>query len=234
MKTIGLIGGTSWESTLEYYRIINELVRDRLGGFHSAKILLYSVDFDEFVKLMNDGRWNEIADRLIEIATKLERCGAELLLICTNTMHRVADEVQKVISIPLVNIIDVTAEKIKEKGLKRVGLLGTKFTMEDEFYKNRLKAHGIDVVIPEDDERNFVHNVIMKELCFGIVKESSKDKFREIIEKLISKGAEGIVLGCTEIPLLIKQEDCNVPLFDTTRIHAEAAVELALNYDPQK
>ena len=228
MKTIGLIGGTSWESTLEYYRIINELVRDRLGGFHSAKILLYSVDFDEYVKLMNVGKWDDIADKLIEIAIRLERCGAELLLICTNTMHRVADKVQKAINIPLINIIDVTAERIKERGLKTVGLLGTKFTMEDEFYRNRLGSHGINVIIPEENERNFIHDIIMNELCFGIVKEFSKKRFKEIIENLVSKGAEGIILGCTEVPLLIKQEDCDVPIFDTTRIHAEAAVEYAL------
>ncbi len=230
MKTIGLIGGMSWESTVEYYRIINEIVKDKLGGLHSAKILLYSVDFEEIAELQHEGRWKELAGIMAEIAKKLEGVGADLLLICTNTMHKMADDVQRQIGIPLLNIIDVTAERIKKLGLRKVGLLGTKFTMEDGFYKDRLaKKHGIEVIIPEEEERQVVHNIIYEELCLGVIKRSSKEEVRRIVGNLISKGAEGIVLGCTELPLLIKQEDCDVPLLDTTRIHAEAAVEYAVS-----
>jgi len=229
MKTIGLIGGMSWESTIEYYRIINELVSKRLGGLNSGKILLYSVNFQEIADLQHENKWDELTEIMIDIAQKLEKAGADVVLICTNTMHKMADEVQKSINIPLLNIIDVTAEKIKEMGLKKVGLLGTKFTMEDDFYKGRLKRkHGIDVLIPDEEGRQIVHDVIYNELCKGIIKESSREKFKRIIADLASKGAEGVILGCTEIPLLIKQEDCDIPIFDTTMIHAEAAVNFAL------
>ncbi len=230
MKTIGLIGGMSWESTVEYYQIINEIVKEKLGGLHSAKILMYSVDFEEIAELQHEGKWNELTEVMIEIAKKLEGAGADFLLICTNTMHKMADEVQERISIPLLNIIDVTAEKIKELGLRRVGLLGTKFTMEDDFYKGRLRRkHGIDVIIPDKEGRQVVHDIIYEELCLGIIKQSSKEKIKKILEDLVSRGAEGIILGCTELPLLIKQEDCEVPILDTTRIHAEAAVKYAIS-----
>jgi len=230
MKTIGLIGGMSWESTVEYYQIINELVKQRLGGLHSAKILMYSVDFEEIAKLQHEGRWKELTEVMVDIARRLEGAGADFLLICTNTMHKMADDVQQGINIPLLNIIDVTAERIKKLNLRKIGLLGTKFTMEDDFYKGRLiKKHGIEVVIPNDEERQVIHDIIYKELCLGVIKRSSKEKVKRILENLISKGAEGIILGCTELPLLIKQEDCNVPILDTTRIHAEAAVEYAIS-----
>lgn len=230
MKTAGLIGGMSWESTLEYYRIMNEAVKEKLGGLHSAKCIIYSFDFEEIEKLQHEGRWKELAEIMADAARRLEKAGADFVVICTNTMHKVAEEVQKSISIPLLHIADVTAEKIKEKGLKKVGLLGTRFTMEEGFYRERLKEkHGIDVIIPKENERELVHRVIYDELCLGIVKRESKERFKEIIEGLVSRGAEGIILGCTEIPLLIKQEDADVPIFDTTTIHAKAAVELMLS-----
>ncbi|RLG47896.1 MAG: aspartate racemase [Thermoproteota archaeon] len=229
MKVIGLIGGMSWESTLEYYKIINELVKERLGGLHSAKILLYSVDFEEISELQHKGEWERLTEVMIDIAKRLEKAGAEFLLICTNTMHKMADDIQERISIPLLNIVDVTAQRIKELGLRKVGLLGTKFTMEDDFYKGRLaKKHGINVLIPDKEERQVVHDIIYKELCLGIIKQSSREKIMKIIDNLVKKGAEGIILGCTELPLIIRQEDCEVPLLDTTRIHAEAAVEYAI------
>ncbi|RLG41252.1 MAG: aspartate racemase [Thermoproteota archaeon] len=229
MKVIGLIGGMSWESTLEYYKIINELVKERLGGLHSAKILLYSVDFEEISELQHKGKWERLTEVMIDIAKRLEKAGAEFLLICTNTMHKMADDIQERISIPLLNIVDVTAQRIKELGLRKVGLLGTKFTMEDDFYKGRLaRKHGINVLIPDKKERQVVHDIIYKELCLGIIKQSSREKIMKIIDNLVKKGAEGIILGCTELPLIIRQEDCEIPLLDTTRIHAEAAVEYAI------
>ncbi|AEA47817.1 aspartate/glutamate racemase family protein [Archaeoglobus veneficus] len=228
MKTIGLIGGMSWESTLEYYRIINETVKEKLGGLHSAKCIIYSVDFEEIEKLQHEGKWKELTEVMIDAAQRLEKAGADFVIICTNTMHKVAEEVQEGISIPLLHIADVTAEKIKEKGLRNVGLLGTKFTMEEDFYKKKLGESGIEVIIPEEDERVVVHSVIYNELCQGIIRQESKERFKEIIGNLVSKGAEGIVLGCTEIPLLIKQEDVDVPVFDTTTIHAKSAVEFAM------
>jgi aspartate racemase len=228
MKTIGLLGGMSWESTAEYYRIINELVAEKLGGLYSAKCLLYSFNFEEITVRQKEGKWDELGKILGEVASKLEMAGADMVLICTNTMHKVAEDVQKMIGIPLVSIIDATAEEIRKKGLDVVGLLGTKFTMEDRFYRDGLEKHGIKSVIPEEEDRNFVHNVIFGELCKGIIKEESKERFLEIIDGLLDKGAEGIVLGCTEIPLLIKQDDVEVPIFDTTYIHAKKAVEIAL------
>jgi aspartate racemase len=229
MKTIGLIGGMSWESTIEYYRIINETVRDRLGGLHSAKSIMVSVDFAEIEVLQHEGRWDETARVLIAAAQGIEKGGGAFVVLCTNTMHKVAQEVQDHTHIPLLHIADATAERVKSQGLKRVGLLGTKFTMEEAFYKGRLiDMHGLAVTIPLPDEREIVHRVIYDELCLGETKDASKEAYIEIIEHLVERGAEGIILGCTEISLLVGQEDSSVPLFDTTQIHAEAAVEYAI------
>jgi len=228
MKTIGFIGGMSWESTLEYYRIINEAVKERLGGFHSAKIVMYSVDFAEIERLQHEEKWDKAISLMIDAAKRVESAGADFVLICTNTMHKMADDVAANISIPLLHIADVTAEKITSQGLKKIGLLGTKFTMEQDFYKGRLKEKfGIRVLIPNESEREVVHNVIYKELCLGEIKDSSRERVKTIITRLSDNGAQGIILGCTELPLLIKQEDCPVPLFDTTVIHAKAAVDYA-------
>jgi aspartate racemase len=229
MKTIGLIGGMSWESSIEYYRIINETVRDKLGGLHSAKSVMISVDFAEIEALQHEGRWDEAANLLIAAAQNLEKTGADFVLICTNTMHKLADEVQKHIHVPLFHIADATAQRIKAQGLKKIGLLGTRFTMEEDFYKDRLiEKHGLEVVIPTKGERGIVHRVIYDELCLGKIKRDSKEEYIRIMEHLVAEGAEGIILGCTEISLLVGQEDSSVPLFDTTRIHAVAAVEFAL------
>lgn len=228
MKVIGLIGGMSWESTAEYYKIINETVKETLGGLHSATLILYSVDFEEIETLQHAGKWEEATAYMVDAAQRVERGGADFVLICTNTMHRMADEVQAHIAIPLLHIADATAEKIKEKNLKKIGLLGTKFTMEEDFYKGRLQKIGLDVIIPDEDERARVHDIIYSELCLGIIKDTSRERMKQVIEHLIAKGAEGIILGCTEIPLLIKQKDSPVPVFDTTLLHAEAAVKLAL------
>lgn len=228
MKTIGLIGGMSWKSSLEYYRIINETVKEKLGGLHSAKSIMYSVDFDEIGKLQDQNNWDKATKLMIDVAQRLEKAGADFVIICTNTIHKTADDVQKQINIPLLHIVDVTAENINKQGLRKVGLLGTKFTMEQDFYKGRLKEHGIDVIIPDEAQRQMVHDVIYNELCLGEIKQASKDIFKEIIASLVSGGAEGIILGCTEIPLLVKQEDYDISMFDTTRIHAVSAVEYAL------
>ena len=229
MKTIGLIGGMSWESSIEYYRIINETVRDRLGGFHSARSIMYSVDFAEIETLQQQGRWEEATGLMITAARRVEDGGADFVIICTNTMHKMADDVQKQINIPLLHIADATAERIKAQGLGRIGLLGTKFTMEEDFYRGRLvEKHGLDVIIPDEQGREIVHRVIYDELCLGETKPSSKAQYVSIMENLVGDGAEGIILGCTEISLLVGQEDSPVPLFDTTRIHAVAAVEFAL------
>lgn len=229
MKTIGLIGGMSWESSLEYYRIINEQVNEKLGGLHSAKILMYSVDFEEIEKLQHEGNWDEATKIMIDAAKRLEKGGADFVVICTNTMHKMADNVQNNIKIPLLHIADVTAEKIKAKGLKKIGLLGTKFTMEEDFYKGRLmKKYNLEVIIPDEKERKIAHDIIYNELCLGLTKQSSKDQFIRIINKLVDNGAEAVILGCTEIPLLVQQKDVKVLLFDTTRIHAESSVEYAL------
>lgn len=229
MKTIGLIGGMSWESSAEYYRIINEKVKEKLGGLHSAKCLMYSVDFAEVEKLQQQAKWDLAAELLIGAAKKLESGGADFLLICTNTMHKVADDIQQKIQIPILHIVDATAEKIKEAGHKKIGLLGTKFTMEEPFYKGRLEEkYQLEVLVPEPDERAFINQVIFKELCLGILQEGSRARFISIIENLSKRGAEAVILGCTEIPLLVKQANVSVPLFDTTAIHAEAAVEFAL------
>lgn len=229
MKTIGLIGGMSWESSLEYYRIINEQVKAKLGGLHSAKSLMYSLDFDQIEKLQHQGKWDELTSILIKAAQDLEKGGADFVLICTNTMHKMAEDVQDNINIPLLHLVDTTADKIKQNRLKKVGLLGTNFTMEEDFYKGRLmNKYGLDVIIPNEKDRKIIHQVIYQELCLGDIKKSSKDRYIEIINKLIESGAEAVILGCTEIPLLIQQEDVKVPLYDTTTIHAEAAVEYSL------
>lgn len=229
MKTIGLIGGMSWESSLEYYRIMNEKVKEELGGYHSAKCLMYSVDFEEVKQLQYSGNWQAATDLIVQAAEHVERGGADCLLICTNTMHKMADEVQANISIPLLHIADATGARIAAQNIRKVGLLATRFTMEEDFYKNRLKEKfDLDVIIPDEDDRKIVHNVIYEELVFGQVKQESKEEYKRITRQLVAKGAEGIILGCTEIMLLMNQEDCSVPVFDTTRIHAEAGVEFAL------
>lgn len=229
MKKIGLIGGMSWESTQEYYRIINEEIGRRLGGLHSAKIILDSVDFDEVEKLQHLGEWGRLGDMLAESAQNLERAGADCVLICTNTMHKCAERVAGSVQIPLIHLADATGEIVKRQGLKWVGLLGTRFTMEQDFYKGRLtEKFGFEVVVPDDKDREFVHNVIYDQLCLGDIREVSKQKYLEIIQKMVNSGVEGIILGCTEIPLLVKQGDVPVPVFDTTRIHALSAVDFAL------
>lgn len=229
MKTIGLIGGMSWESSQEYYRIINETAREKLGGLHSAQCLMLSFDFAEIEELQHSGNWQEATRRMVEVAQNLEKGGADFVLICTNTMHKMAKEVQDSIKIPLLHIADPTGAAIKAKGITKIGLLGTKYTMEHDFYKGRLISEfGLEVVVPDESDRQTVHDIIYDELCLGIVKDDSKKKYLAIIEKLKAQGAEGVILGCTEIMLLIQQADTDLPIFDTTRIHAETAVELAL------
>jgi aspartate racemase len=230
MKTIGVIGGMSWESTLEYYRIINEAVKEKLGGFHSAEMVLYSVDFAEVEALQHRGEWDRAAVLLTAAARRVEAAGADFALLATNTMHRVFDEIQRGIRIPLLHIADVAGREIQARGLKRIGLLGTRFTMEQEFYKGKLaRDFGIEVLIPDEAERQAIHGILYNELCLGAVKGASREVFRKIIGGLESRGAQGIVLGCTEIPLLVKQKDYGLPLFDTTDLHARAAVDLALS-----
>ena len=228
MKTIGLIGGLSWESSKEYYRIINESVNQKVGGLHSAKCIVYSLDFGEAMETKNSKGWNQLVEVLIDTARKLETAGADFVLICTNTMHKFVPEIQRAIRVPILHIADTAAKRVLEKRLRRVGLLGTRMTMEEDFYKERMKKFGIDVIVPEKEEMDFIDSVIFKELCIGKINASSREKFMEIIERLAENGAEGIILGCTEIPLLIRQEDVSVPIFDTTSIHAESAVEFAL------
>lgn len=229
MKTIGLIGGMSWKSTVEYYRIINELTNERLGAHHSAKMILYSLDFEEVAALQYNGEWDKAAEIIADAAKKVERAGADLILICTNTMHKIADQVQSRLQIPLIHIIDATAEAIKRMKVNKVGLLGTKFTMEEDFYKDRLKGrHGIEIVIPDPEDRERINEIIYNELCLGIIRESSRNLLKTVINKLTKKGVEGVILGCTELPLIIEKKDSPVPIIDTTRIHAEKAVEMAL------
>ncbi|MFJ9417644.1 aspartate/glutamate racemase family protein [Streptomyces sp. NPDC101227] len=228
MRTIGLLGGMSWESTAEYYRLLNELTRERLGGLHSSRCVLYSVDFAEIERLQAEGRWDEAAEVLAGAARALEAAGADMLLICTNTMHKVADEVSAAVSIPLLHLADTTADAVRANGLRRVGLLGTAFTMEQDFYRGRLASHGLEVLVPDAAGRSTVHQVIYEELCVGIVRQESREAYQAIIKDLVAAGAEGIVLGCTEIELLISADDSPVPVFPTTRLHAEAAVRRAL------
>lgn len=228
MRTVGLIGGMSWESTAEYYRLLNRLTRERLGGLHSARLVLYSVDFAQIERLQAAGRWEEAGEVLADAARSLEAAGADLLLICTNTMHKVADQVAAAVSVPLLHLADTTAAAVRAAGLRRVGLLGTAFTMEQDFYRGRLTAGGLDVLVPQADSRALVHRVIYEELCVGQVREESRAAYRRVIGDLVAGGAEGIVLGCTEIELLVRPEDSPVPVFPTTRLHAEAAVDAAL------
>jgi aspartate racemase len=227
--TIGLIGGMSWESSAEYYRIINQETNRRLGGVHSAQCLMVSVDFEGIKRCQHKGDWESLAEAMKKAAQRLERGGAEFIVLCTNTMHRVADAISSAVNIPLLHIADPTAERIKAAGFQRIGLLGTAFTMEQDFYKGRLQQHhGLDVIVPDEDDRRIVHEIIYKELVLGIVKPDSRQAYREIIARLIERGAQGIILGCTEIMLLVRDEDSAVPLFDTTTIHALAAVDEAL------
>lgn len=229
MKTIGLIGGMSFESSIEYYKIINEIVRERLGGNHSAKCLMYSVDFEEIEVLQHENKWKELTDTMIDIATRLKNAGADFIVICTNTMHKMAKEIEESAEIKVLHIAEAAGQEVINIKMHKVGLLGTKFTMEGDFYKKVLKdKFDIDVIIPDKEEMEIVHDVIYNELCKGEIKKTSKEKYIEIINNLALKGAEGIILGCTEIPLLIKQEDVNVKVFDTTTIHAVAAVEFAV------
>jgi aspartate racemase len=228
MKTIGLIGGMSWESTLHYYRIINEEVKRKLGGFHSAKCVLVSVDFEEIERLQREGRWEEMGIILNEAAKSLERAGAEFFILCTNTMHKVAEPIQRDVNIPFLHIADATAKQIKQQNISTVGLLGTKYTMGQEFYKSKLESNGIHVLVPQEQERNVIHQVIFDELVQGIVNETSRNAYKNIIKNLTERGAEGIILGCTEIGILVRQEDSSVPLFDTTLIHAQEAVRFSL------
>ena len=223
LKTIGLIGGMSWESTVTYYKIINETVKEKLGGLHSAKCILYSIDFQEIEECQANGNWEKSGEILGEAANNLEKAGADFIVICTNTMHKVINQIKEKISIPILHIAEMTAEKILEKGLKNIALLGTKYTMEQDFYKSKLIEKGINVIIPDKNDIKIINKVIYDELCLGTINSNSKKKFLEIVDKLRSKGAEGIILGCTEIGLLIKNEDTDVPLFDTAVIHAEEA-----------
>ena len=229
MKTIGLIGGMSWESTVPYYQTINRLIGARLGGLHSARIVLFSVDFHEIEQLQHADRWTEAAEILARAARALERAGADFLVLCTNTMHRVAPEITRAVSLPLLHIADATAERIKAARLERVGLIATRFTMEQDFYRGRLEhAHGLQVLVPPAADREIVHRVIYDELCRGIVREESRAEFRRIVADLVRAGAGGVILGCTEIGLLFRSADASVPVFDTTEIHAEAAATYAL------
>jgi len=229
MKTIGLLGGLSWESSREYYRIINEAVAQRLGGVHSAACILYSVDFAEIETLQHQNRWEEAGSLLSRVAEHVEQAGADFLLICSNTMHRVAEAIEGRLSVPLLHIADPTAEAINAHGIRTIGLLGTRFTMEQPFYRGRLESkYGLKVLVPSEAERQVVHEIIYHELVRGIITSESRQRYQEIIAGLISRGAEGIILGCTEIMLLIRPDDAMLPLFDTTTLHALAAVEMAL------
>ncbi|MCA0935993.1 aspartate/glutamate racemase family protein [Vibrio alginolyticus] len=229
MKTIGMLGGMSWESTASYYKALNEGVKSQLGGLHSAKICLYSVDFDEIEKLQHQGNWSETALILAEAAKSVERGGADFLMICTNTMHKVVPEIESQISIPILHIADATAKILVRDGVTKVGLLGTRFTMEQDFYKGRItEKFGIEVIVPDTDEQTVVHDIIYKELCLGQINSDSRERYLEIIANLHAQGAQAVILGCTEIALLVKQSDTTVPLYDTTQIHAAHGVEWAL------
>lgn len=229
MKTIGLLGGMSWESSVEYYRLVNEQVKARLGGLHSARCVLYSVDFAEIERLQQQGDWDTAGELLAQVAAQLELAGAELLVVCTNTMHRVAGAIQERIAIPLLHIADPTAGAITRAGMHTVGLLGTRFTMEQDFYRGRLvDRYGLNVLVPDAPDRETVHRIIYEELCLGQIVLASRLAYQAVIGRLVAAGAEGIILGCTEISLLISDSDSPVPLFDTTRLHAMAAVDLAL------
>lgn len=229
MKTLGLIGGMSWESTIPYYRIINERINERLGGLHSAKLLLHSVDFHDIEALQAQGEWERAAQVLATIAISLRQAGAEAIVICTNTMHKVAEEVELASQLPLLHIADATGQHLRQKEMTRVGLLGTRYTMEQDFYRRRLlQRHGIDVMIPDESQREIVNSVIYNELCRGIFTEASRQAYCDIIEDLAQQGAQGVILGCTEIPLLVQQSATKIPLFDTSLLHAQAAADYAI------
>ena len=229
LKTIGLIGGMSWESTVPYYRHINEAIRDRLGGLHSARVILFSVDFHDIEQLQHAGRWDEAGAMMADAARSLERGGADFLVLCTNTMHKVAPAIEAAVTIPLLHIADPTARAIRAAGVRTVGLLGTRFTMEQDFFRGRMEdLHGIEVVVPDAADRDTVHRIIYDELCLGVVREVSRDAYRCVIARLVERGAQAVILGCTEISLLVGADDASVPMFDTTAIHAQAAVEMAL------
>lgn len=229
MRTIGLLGGMTAESSLEYYKLINRLTRKKMGGIHSARSVMYSVDFAPVEDLMEAGRWDDILDILVDGAQRVERAGADFLVLCTNTMHKLAEGIQELIGIPILNLIDATAAEIERRNVNSVGLLGTRFTMVQDFYKGRLmEKHKLDVVIPNAEEVEIIHRIIMDELSIGIITEASRKSYWRIIDRLVEQGARGVILGCTEIPLLVKEEEGNIPIFDTTFIHAAAAVNLAL------
>ena len=228
MKTIGLLGGMSWESTVTYYRIVNETVKSKLGGLHSAKVALYSVDFDEIEKHQAAGLWDESAKVLSDAAQSLEKAGADFIVICTNTMHKVAPQIQSKIGIPIVHIAEATAAELQKRGIRKVALLGTKYTMTQDFYKEKITAAGIEVIVPGEADIELENRVIYEELCLGVVKDASKRQYLDIISRLGEQGAQGVILGCTEIGLLIRQEDTTLPVFDTTQIHAEKAALLAI------
>jgi len=229
MKVIGLIGGMSWNSTLEYYRIINESFARGLGGLHSARLVLYSLDFDDIQRAQHEGRWDDTVSILVDGGNAVKRAGADFLVICTNTMHKVADDVEEKVGLPLLHIVDVTGDAVRERGLHRIGLLGTRFIMTGPFYQGRLRDRfAIEVLVPGEDDMDTIHQIIYAELCEGKIKASSRRVCADIIGKLLDKGAEGIVLGCTELPLLVRPSEIHAPIFDTTRLHAEAAVNLAL------
>ncbi|MFJ9344123.1 aspartate/glutamate racemase family protein [Streptomyces sp. NPDC101733] len=228
MRTIGLIGGMSWESTAEYYRLLNEMTRERLGGLNSARCVIHSVNFAEIERLQTQGRWAEAGEVLAACARSLEAAGADMVLICTNTMHKVADTVEAAVSVPLIHLADATADAVRAAGLRHVALLGTSFTMEQDFYRGRLEAAGLDVRVPDARGRALVHRVIYEELCLGVVRPESRAAYRDVIGWLVADGAQGVILGCTEIELLVRPGDSPVPLFPTARIHAEAAVTAAL------
>ncbi len=233
MKTIGLIGGMSWESTIPYYRLVNETIKARLGGLHSARLVLYSVDFHDIERLQQTGDWHAAGEMLAEAAHSLQAAGADFLVLCTNTMHKVADRIEAAVDIPLLHIADAAARAIKADGCNRIGLLGTRFTMEESFYTDRLRdCHGLEVVIPDGIDREIVHRVIYEELCLGRIDPNSRGEFRRIMADLAAQGAQAVILGCTEISLLVGPEDAPVPLFDTTAIHARAAAEYALTGQP--
>ncbi|MDT9592813.1 aspartate/glutamate racemase family protein [Nocardioides zeae] len=228
MRTIGMLGGMSWESTAEYYRLANQLVRDRLGGVHSARLVVDSVDFADVERLQVAGRWEDAGALLAGRARALQAAGAELLLLCTNTMHLVVDAIEAAVDVPVLHILDATGAAVRAAGVGRVGLLGTAFTMEQPFYRDRLAAQGVEVVVPEADDRALVHRVIYEELVRGVVSDASREAYTAVIERLVARGAQGVVLGCTEIELLVGPDDSPVPVFPTTRLHVEAAVALAL------
>ncbi|MGL5440701.1 MAG: aspartate/glutamate racemase family protein [Filifactoraceae bacterium] len=229
MKTIGLIGGMSWESTIPYYRIINEEIKNKLGGLHSAKIILYSVDFDEIEKCQSSGEWEKSGYLLGKAAQGLEVAGADFILICTNTMHKVAPQIASMINIPIVHIADATADELQKCHIQKVGLLGTKYTMTQDFYKQKLVERGIEVIIPNDSDIDIVNDIIFRELCLGKIRKESLAQFKKIIDSLKEKGADSVILGCTEIGLLVHQPDSSLPIFDTTFIHAKRAAEIALD-----